>query len=129
MAGAAPAAANGSMTDAVGRVSACFAEGPEHTQSTACKSAVGAHGSHGAQGAQGAHGTQGAHRDKSAPRVHSSRNALEKKRDGHGDRLAQTGGDGTTTNLAVAGAGVLVVGAGLVCFGARRRDLGRRSGD
>ncbi|MEU1280438.1 lytic polysaccharide monooxygenase [Streptomyces sp. NPDC005805] len=40
----APAAAHGSMTDPVSRVSACFAEGPESPQSAACKAAVAASG-------------------------------------------------------------------------------------
>ncbi|MFK8912058.1 lytic polysaccharide monooxygenase [Streptomyces sp. YS-3] len=37
---AGPAAAHGSMTDPVSRVSACYAEGPEHPRSAACKAAV-----------------------------------------------------------------------------------------
>ncbi|MFD4630386.1 lytic polysaccharide monooxygenase [Streptomyces sp. NPDC058284] len=40
----APAAAHGSMTDPVSRVSACFQEGPESPRSAACKAAVGASG-------------------------------------------------------------------------------------
>ncbi|NBM17244.1 lytic polysaccharide monooxygenase [Streptomyces sp. GC420] len=40
----APAAAHGSMTDPVSRVSACFAEGPESPDSAACKAAVAANG-------------------------------------------------------------------------------------
>ncbi|MEU1349489.1 lytic polysaccharide monooxygenase [Streptomyces sp. NPDC005776] len=41
---AAPAAAHGSLTDPVSRVSACFAEGPEHPKSPACVAAVAAGG-------------------------------------------------------------------------------------
>lgn len=41
---AAPAAAHGSMTDPVSRVSACYAEGPESPDSAACKAAVAAGG-------------------------------------------------------------------------------------
>ncbi|MEU8786956.1 lytic polysaccharide monooxygenase [Streptomyces sp. NPDC048637] len=41
---AGPAAAHGSMTDPVSRVSACYAEGPESPQSAACKAAVQAGG-------------------------------------------------------------------------------------
>ncbi|MGP4003777.1 lytic polysaccharide monooxygenase [Streptomyces sp. 8N706] len=41
---AGPAAAHGSMTDPVSRVSACFAEGPESPKSAACKAAVAAGG-------------------------------------------------------------------------------------
>ncbi|MCR8578008.1 lytic polysaccharide monooxygenase [Streptomyces sp. Isolate_219] len=41
---ASPAAAHGSMTDPVSRVSACYAEGPESPQSAACKAAVKAGG-------------------------------------------------------------------------------------
>ncbi|PGH51119.1 lytic polysaccharide monooxygenase [Streptomyces sp. Ru87] len=41
---ATPAAAHGSMTDPVSRVSACFAEGPESPDSAACKAAVAAGG-------------------------------------------------------------------------------------
>lgn len=41
---AAPAAAHGSLTDPVSRVSACFAEGPEHPESAACRAAVAAGG-------------------------------------------------------------------------------------
>ncbi|NWF28616.1 lytic polysaccharide monooxygenase [Streptomyces sp. PKU-EA00015] len=41
---AGPAAAHGSMTDPVSRVSACFAEGPESPVSQACKAAVAASG-------------------------------------------------------------------------------------
>ncbi|MBF6050234.1 LPXTG cell wall anchor domain-containing protein [Streptomyces sp. NRRL B-1677] len=41
---AGPAAAHGSMTDPVSRVSACFAEGPEHPRSAACKAMVAAGG-------------------------------------------------------------------------------------
>ncbi|MCX4822055.1 lytic polysaccharide monooxygenase [Streptomyces sp. NBC_01142] len=41
---AAPAAAHGSMTDPVSRVSACYAEGPESPKSAACKAAVAASG-------------------------------------------------------------------------------------
>ncbi|MFI0981551.1 lytic polysaccharide monooxygenase [Streptomyces sp. NPDC021093] len=41
---AAPAAAHGSMTDPVSRVSACYAEGPESPDSAACKAAVAASG-------------------------------------------------------------------------------------
>ncbi|WP_432094981.1 lytic polysaccharide monooxygenase [Streptomyces sp. bgisy100] len=41
---AGPAAAHGSMTDPVSRVSACFAEGPESPKSGACKAAVAAGG-------------------------------------------------------------------------------------
>ncbi|MGW2560266.1 lytic polysaccharide monooxygenase auxiliary activity family 9 protein [Streptomyces sp. NPDC001514] len=41
---ASPAAAHGSMTDPVSRVSACYAEGPENPQSAACKAAVAASG-------------------------------------------------------------------------------------
>lgn len=41
---ASPAAAHGSMTDPVSRVSACYAEGPESPQSAACKAAVQAGG-------------------------------------------------------------------------------------
>ncbi|MEU8998513.1 lytic polysaccharide monooxygenase [Streptomyces caniferus] len=41
---ASPAAAHGSMTDPVSRVSACFAEGPENPKSAACKAAVKAGG-------------------------------------------------------------------------------------
>lgn len=41
---AAPAAAHGSMTDPVSRVSACFAEGPESPKSAACKAAVASSG-------------------------------------------------------------------------------------
>ncbi|WP_327689659.1 lytic polysaccharide monooxygenase [Streptomyces tubercidicus] len=37
---ASPAAAHGSMTDPVSRVSACYAEGPESPRSAACKAAV-----------------------------------------------------------------------------------------
>ncbi|WP_055698385.1 MULTISPECIES: lytic polysaccharide monooxygenase auxiliary activity family 9 protein [Streptomyces] len=40
----APAAAHGSMTDPVSRVSACFQEGPESPTSAACKAAVAASG-------------------------------------------------------------------------------------
>ncbi|MCF3120123.1 lytic polysaccharide monooxygenase [Streptomyces arenae] len=40
----APAAAHGSMTDPVSRVSACFQEGPESPTSAACKAAVAAGG-------------------------------------------------------------------------------------
>ncbi|MBT2382957.1 lytic polysaccharide monooxygenase [Streptomyces sp. ISL-11] len=38
------AVAHGSMTDPVSRVSACFAEGPEHPRSAACKAMVAAGG-------------------------------------------------------------------------------------
>ncbi|WP_149180605.1 lytic polysaccharide monooxygenase [Streptomyces sp. TRM49041] len=41
---ASPAAAHGSMTDPVSRVSACHAEGPESPKSAACKAAVTASG-------------------------------------------------------------------------------------
>ncbi|MGI5532410.1 lytic polysaccharide monooxygenase auxiliary activity family 9 protein [Streptomyces syringium] len=41
---AGPATAHGSMTDPVSRVSACFAEGPEHPRSAACKAMVAAGG-------------------------------------------------------------------------------------
>jgi chitin-binding protein len=41
---AAPAAAHGSMGDPVSRVSQCYAEGPEHPRSAACKAAVAAGG-------------------------------------------------------------------------------------
>ncbi|MGW3010514.1 lytic polysaccharide monooxygenase [Streptomyces sp. NPDC001219] len=41
---ASPAAAHGSMTDPVSRVSACYAEGPESPESAACKAAVQAGG-------------------------------------------------------------------------------------
>lgn len=41
---ATPAAAHGSMTDPVSRVSACYAEGPESPKSAACKAAVQAGG-------------------------------------------------------------------------------------
>ncbi|MEU1672468.1 lytic polysaccharide monooxygenase [Streptomyces roseifaciens] len=41
---AVPAQAHGSMTDPVSRVSACFAEGPEHPRSAACKAMVAAGG-------------------------------------------------------------------------------------
>ncbi|MCS0638377.1 lytic polysaccharide monooxygenase [Streptomyces sp. LP05-1] len=41
---ATPAVAHGSMTDPVSRVSACFAEGPEHPRSAACKALVAAGG-------------------------------------------------------------------------------------
>ncbi|MDJ1137894.1 lytic polysaccharide monooxygenase auxiliary activity family 9 protein [Streptomyces iconiensis] len=41
---ASPAAAHGSMSDPVSRVSTCFAEGPESPQSAACKAAVKASG-------------------------------------------------------------------------------------
>ncbi|MFE9825332.1 lytic polysaccharide monooxygenase [Streptomyces sp. NPDC005791] len=40
----APAAAHGSLSDPVSRVSACFAEGPENPRSAACKAAVAAGG-------------------------------------------------------------------------------------
>ncbi|MFD3658843.1 lytic polysaccharide monooxygenase, partial [Streptomyces sp. NPDC058620] len=41
---ASPAAAHGSLTDPVSRVSACFAEGPESPKSAACRAAVAAGG-------------------------------------------------------------------------------------
>ncbi|MFF4245025.1 lytic polysaccharide monooxygenase [Streptomyces sp. NPDC001822] len=41
---ATPAAAHGSLTDPVSRVSACFAEGPENPRSAACRAAVAAGG-------------------------------------------------------------------------------------
>ncbi|GAA2512227.1 lytic polysaccharide monooxygenase [Streptomyces gobitricini] len=41
---ASPAAAHGTMTDPVSRVSACYAEGPESPDSAACKAAVAASG-------------------------------------------------------------------------------------
>ncbi|MEU0303272.1 lytic polysaccharide monooxygenase [Streptomyces sp. NPDC006175] len=41
---AAPAAAHGSLSDPVSRVSACFAEGPENPRSAACQAAVAAGG-------------------------------------------------------------------------------------
>lgn len=41
---ASPAAAHGSMSDPVSRVSACYAEGPESPRSAACKAAVQAGG-------------------------------------------------------------------------------------
>ncbi|MEU7280552.1 lytic polysaccharide monooxygenase [Streptomyces sp. NPDC045431] len=41
---AAPAAAHGTLTDPVSRVSACYAEGPESPDSAACKAAVAASG-------------------------------------------------------------------------------------
>lgn len=41
---ASPAAAHGSMSDPVSRVSTCFAEGPESPKSAACKAAVKASG-------------------------------------------------------------------------------------
>ncbi|MFE4455301.1 lytic polysaccharide monooxygenase [Streptomyces sp. NPDC056796] len=41
---ATPAAAHGSLSDPVSRVSACFAEGPENPRSAACKAAVAAGG-------------------------------------------------------------------------------------
>ncbi|WP_030019494.1 lytic polysaccharide monooxygenase [Streptomyces monomycini] len=41
---ATPAVAHGSMTDPVSRISACFAEGPEHPKSAACKAMVAAGG-------------------------------------------------------------------------------------
>lgn len=76
----------------------------------------GEHGSHGAHAAGGK--AQGGHEAHNAPKAKSA---------GQGDRLAQTGGDDSTTDIALTGAGVLVVGAALVCLSARRRDLGRRS--
>jgi chitin binding protein len=164
MAGAAPAAAHGSMTGPVSRVSACFAEGPENPRSAACKAAVKAgsgggtetesmvrpeapsdshitagapksaveHGGRGnpSSGAHGAHRTHSAHASGESPQGgysgHSSHGAMKTESAAQSDRLAETGGAGTTTNLALAGAGVLVIGAALVCLGARRRDLGRR---
>src|SRR5262245_13316643 len=39
-----PAAAHGSMGDAVSRVAQCYAEGPENPRSAACKAAVAAGG-------------------------------------------------------------------------------------
>ncbi|MER7410299.1 lytic polysaccharide monooxygenase auxiliary activity family 9 protein [Streptomyces cacaoi] len=44
LAAAGPAAAHGSMSDPVSRVSTCFAEGPESPRSAACKAAVKASG-------------------------------------------------------------------------------------
>ncbi|MER7108950.1 lytic polysaccharide monooxygenase [Streptomyces sp. NPDC000229] len=41
---ASPAAAHGTMTDPVSRVSACYAEGPESPDSAACKAALAASG-------------------------------------------------------------------------------------
>ncbi|MEU7136042.1 lytic polysaccharide monooxygenase [Streptomyces sp. NPDC046261] len=41
---AGPATAHGSLTDPVSRVSACFAEGPEHPRTAACKAMVAAGG-------------------------------------------------------------------------------------
>ncbi|OKJ97045.1 chitin-binding protein [Streptomyces sp. CB03234] len=41
---ASPAAAHGTLTDPVSRVSACYAEGPESPDSAACKAAVAASG-------------------------------------------------------------------------------------
>ncbi|MFD6534364.1 lytic polysaccharide monooxygenase [Streptomyces sp. NPDC060184] len=41
---AGPAAAHGTLTDPVSRVSACYAEGPENPKSAACKAAVAAGG-------------------------------------------------------------------------------------
>ncbi|MFD5183000.1 lytic polysaccharide monooxygenase [Streptomyces sp. NPDC058372] len=43
--GTSPAAAHGTMTDPVSRISACYAEGPESPSSDACKAAVAAGGS------------------------------------------------------------------------------------
>jgi chitin-binding protein len=80
---------------------------------------VHGHSMHGMQ-----HGTRSDGADE-----HSSHNAPSAKGAGQGDRLAQTGGDDMTADIALAGAGVLVVGAALVCLGARRRDLGRRGGN
>ncbi|WP_314173087.1 lytic polysaccharide monooxygenase auxiliary activity family 9 protein [Streptomyces winkii] len=79
------------------------------------------HASTGEHAAHGEHSTKGGHSSHNTPRTES---AAEK-----GGRLATTGGDDTTTDFALAGAGVLVVGAALVCLSARRRDLGRRTGD
>lgn len=79
-------------------------------------------------GEHGAHGSHGAHAGgESAQGGHSTHSAPKTKSADQSDRLAETGGDGTTTNIALAGAGVLVVGAALVCLGARRRELVRSS--
>ena len=85
---------------------------------------------HGGRGnpSAGEHGTHAAHDTATARSGRSSHNAPEAKSAEQGGRLAQSGGGGTTTDIALAGAGVLVLGAALVCLGARRRDLGRRGG-
>lgn len=75
------------------------------------------HGSAGEHSGHGAHGSHGAHSPEP--------NAPAAKSAGKPDRLAETGEDGTTLNIALTGAAVLVLGAGLVCLAARRRDHGR----
>jgi chitin-binding protein len=92
----------------------------------ASESTVEHHGrGHASVGEHGEHGTHAAGTE--AQGGHASHNAPKAKSAGQSDRLAQTGGEDTTTDIALTGAGVLVVGAALVCVGARRRDLGRRS--
>ncbi|NLU76440.1 lytic polysaccharide monooxygenase [Streptomyces sp. HNM0575] len=116
------AAASGAQTKAAGKAP----DAPSDSQiaAGAPKSTVEHHG-HG----NPSHG-QSMHMEHSAQGGHSAHNAPATKSEGQGDRLAQTGGDDTmTTNIALTGAGVLVVGAALVCVAARRRDLGRRGGN
>jgi chitin-binding protein len=75
------------------------------------------HDSAGEHSGHGAHGSHGSHSPEP--------NAPAAKSAGKSDRLAETGEDGTTLNIALTGAAVLVLGAGLVCLAARRRDHGR----
>ncbi|SCK52766.1 lytic polysaccharide monooxygenase [Streptomyces sp. WMMB 322] len=81
---------------------------------------------HGGRGnpSAGEHSAHGS--DVSTRAGRSSHNAPGTRSAGQADRLAETGDDGTTTDIALAGAGVLVIGAALMCLSARRRDLGRR---
>ncbi|QPP09594.1 lytic polysaccharide monooxygenase [Streptomyces bathyalis] len=117
------AAGTESRTSSQGRPSA---PSDSQIEAGAAKSTV-EHGGHGNPSA-GEHGTHSAHGSGESRAGHSSHNAPKTKSAEQGGRLAQSGSDDTTTDIALAGAGVLVVGASLVCLGARRRDLGRRSG-
>ncbi|OEV08646.1 lytic polysaccharide monooxygenase auxiliary activity family 9 protein [Streptomyces nanshensis] len=118
---------SGAAAGAGTKAAAGSPEAPSDKQisADAGKSTVEHHGrGHASASGHSAHGTHTAGETEHGD--HAAHNAPEAKSAGQEGRLAQTGGEDHTMDIALAGAGVLVVGSALVCLAARRRDLGRR---
>ncbi|GAA3029531.1 hypothetical protein GCM10020000_02730 [Streptomyces olivoverticillatus] len=103
---------------------AASAPSDEQIAADAGKSTVD-HGGHGGDGpGEGAHGESAHAEDGHEP--HAAVKAANAPA-AQGGRLAETGGDSSTTALAVGGAGVLAVGSATLLLAVRRRSARNRA--
>ncbi|MFF7726984.1 lytic polysaccharide monooxygenase [Streptomyces sp. NPDC008001] len=117
------------VTKAVAQAPAASAPSEKQITQEAAKSTVG-HGGHGGDGPDEAGYGGGAHAENAHAMGGHDQQTEAKAADGpsaQGGRLAETGGDGRTAMLTVAGAGTLAAGSAVLFMAARRRSARNRA--